>query len=66
VPDTYAGVDDLVRDFDYRPSTTVERGVQRFDDWYLDFYGTDAPQGSPAAGSKGRARARVRGSAQRV
>ena len=32
-------VDDLVRDFDYRPSTTVEEGVRRFVDWYRDFYG---------------------------
>jgi UDP-glucuronate 4-epimerase len=39
VPDTYADVDDLVRDMDYRPSTTVEEGVRRFVDWYLDYYG---------------------------
>ena len=39
VPDTYADVDDLVRDLDYRPSTTVEEGIARFLDWYLDFYG---------------------------
>lgn len=53
VPDTYADVADLVRDFDYRPSTTVEQGVQRFIDWYLEFYGAEAPQGSPAAGQRG-------------
>jgi UDP-glucuronate 4-epimerase len=53
VPDTYADVADLVRDFDYRPSTTVEQGVQRFIDWYLEFYGADAPPGSPAAGQRG-------------
>jgi len=39
VPDTYADVGDLVRDFDYRPSTTVRDGVRRFVDWYLEFYG---------------------------
>jgi len=39
VQDTYADVDDLVRDLDYRPSTTVEEGVRRFVDWYRDFYG---------------------------
>ena len=39
VPDTFANVDDLVRDFDYRPSTPIEVGVQRFVDWYLDYYG---------------------------
>jgi UDP-glucuronate 4-epimerase len=53
VPDTYADVADLVRDFDYRPSTTVEQGVQRFIDWYLEFFGADAPPGSPAAGQRG-------------
>jgi len=38
VPDTYADVDDLVRDTGYRPSTTVEEGVRRFLDWYLEYY----------------------------
>ena len=32
-------VDDLVRDFDYRPATSVETGVARFVDWYKDYYG---------------------------
>jgi len=41
VPDTYADVDDLVRDMDYRPSTSVEEGVGRFVEWYLDYYGQD-------------------------
>jgi UDP-glucuronate 4-epimerase len=39
VPDTFANVDDLVRDLDYRPSTPIEVGIQRFVDWYLDYYG---------------------------
>jgi UDP-glucuronate 4-epimerase len=39
VPDTFADVTDLVRDFDYRPDTPVEVGVRRFVDWYLDYYG---------------------------
>jgi UDP-glucuronate 4-epimerase len=39
VPDTFANVDDLVRDLDYRPGTPVEVGIQRFVDWYLDYYG---------------------------
>jgi len=39
VPDTYADVDDLVRDMGYRPSTSVEEGVSRFVDWYLEYYG---------------------------
>ena len=39
VPDTYADVKDLVRDFSYYPKTTVEEGVQKFVDWYVNFYG---------------------------
>ena len=38
VPDTYANVDDLVQQFDYKPATTVQDGVQRFVDWYRDYY----------------------------
>ncbi len=38
VPDTYADVEDLVRDVDYRPQTTVEDGVARFVQWYREFY----------------------------
>jgi UDP-glucuronate 4-epimerase len=41
VPDTYADVDDLVRDFGYRPSTAVEEGVRAFVDWYKDYYEVD-------------------------
>jgi UDP-glucuronate 4-epimerase len=39
IPDTFADVSDLVRDFDYRPNTTVEEGVRRFVEWYKDYYG---------------------------
>ena len=35
---TYADIDDLVRDVGYRPQTTIEEGLARFVDWYLDFY----------------------------
>ena len=38
VPDTFADVEDLVADVDYRPNTPIEVGVERFVDWYLDFY----------------------------
>lgn len=41
VPDTYANVEDLVNDVDYKPSTSVEVGVRRFVDWYLDYYQVD-------------------------
>jgi len=39
VPDTYADVEDLVRDFDHKPSTPVEVGIQRFVDWYRSYFG---------------------------
>lgn len=34
VPNTYADVDDLVAQFNYKPSTPVEEGIARFIDWY--------------------------------
>ncbi len=39
VPDTYADVDELVKTFGYKPSTTVSEGVSRFVEWYLAYYG---------------------------
>ena len=38
VPDTFANVDDLVKDFNYKPSMNLERGVKNFIDWYRRFY----------------------------
>lgn len=35
---TYADVSDLERDFDYRPSTSVQEGMRRTVAWYRDFY----------------------------
>ncbi len=37
VPDTYADVDDLFKNFDYKPETTVEEGVANFVEWYLKY-----------------------------
>ena len=39
VPTTYADIEPLVRDFGYRPRTSIETGVARFVDWYRDYYG---------------------------
>lgn len=39
VPDTYADVDDLMRDVGYQPKTPVESGIARFVEWYKSFYG---------------------------
>jgi UDP-glucuronate 4-epimerase len=38
VPDTYANVEDLVTDLDYKPATSVEEGVANFVRWYRDYY----------------------------
>jgi UDP-glucuronate 4-epimerase len=38
VPATRADIDDLVRDFGYRPRTTIEDGVARFVEWYRAYY----------------------------
>ena len=35
---TYANVDDLIRDFEYKPDTPLEVGVKSFVDWYLEYY----------------------------
>ena len=37
VPDTYADVEDLVREFDYKPSMSVKLGVKSFIDWYKEY-----------------------------
>jgi UDP-glucuronate 4-epimerase len=42
VPDTFADVEDLVRDVGYKPATPVEVGIRRFVDWYLEYYKTHA------------------------
>ncbi len=38
VPDTYANVDALIQDVDYKPSTPLEVGIERFIKWYRDYY----------------------------
>ena len=38
VPDTFADVQDLVKDVDYKPNTSVETGIENFVRWYQGFY----------------------------
>ncbi len=38
VPDTYADVDALIKDVDYKPATPVEVGIENFVRWYRDYY----------------------------
>ena len=37
VPATYADVDDLIHDMDFKPDTPIEIGIQRFVDWYCAY-----------------------------
>jgi UDP-glucuronate 4-epimerase len=39
VPETFADIDDLVRDVGYRPATSIETGVRHFVDWFCQYYG---------------------------
>lgn len=38
VPATYADIDDLVRDVGFKPSTSIEEGIEKFIAWYKDYY----------------------------
>jgi len=38
VPDTYANVDDLVKEFNYKPEMPMKKGVTNFVSWYKDYY----------------------------
>ena len=38
VPETYADVDDLIRDVGFRPATPLSVGIARFVEWYRAFY----------------------------
>ncbi|HYU47262.1 MAG TPA: NAD-dependent epimerase [Terriglobales bacterium] len=39
---TYADVDDLMHDTGFRPSTTIEDGIERFVRWYRSYYRVQA------------------------
>ncbi len=38
VPETYADVDDLMRDVGFKPDTPVDQGIARFIEWYRQYY----------------------------
>ncbi len=38
VPKTWADVSALNNDFNYKPKTTIEKGVKNFVNWYSDYY----------------------------
>jgi UDP-glucuronate 4-epimerase len=41
VPATYADVTDLVNDLGYKTQTPVQEGINKFVDWYLEFFQID-------------------------
>ncbi len=38
VSKTWANVDQLIKDYNYQPSTSIKDGIDRFIDWYIDYY----------------------------
>ena len=38
VPRTYADITELVEDFHFKPSTTIEEGLSRFAEWFKEYY----------------------------
>jgi len=38
VPATYADVNDLVEELGYKPATSMQDGINKFVDWYLEFF----------------------------
>ena len=38
VPATFADVDALVEDVNYKPSTSIEEGIEKFVSWYKEYY----------------------------
>ena len=38
VPATYADIDNLAHDVGFKPRTPIEEGVERFVEWYRDYY----------------------------
>lgn len=39
VPETYADVEDLYRDINFKPQTDIKDGISNFIDWYREYYG---------------------------
>ncbi|QOI96996.1 MAG: NAD-dependent epimerase [Flammeovirgaceae bacterium] len=38
VPETFADVNDLMRDAGFKPNTTIEAGIEKFVTWYKEYY----------------------------
>jgi len=42
VPRTEADVTDLVKDLGYKPDTPVQKGIEKFTEWYNAYFKTNA------------------------
>lgn len=38
VPMTCADINDLMRDVGFKPTTTIEKGIENFIEWYKSYY----------------------------
>jgi UDP-glucuronate 4-epimerase len=38
VPQTYANVDDLMQEVNFKPATSIDTGIGKFIEWYLSYY----------------------------
>ncbi|GMO00523.1 NAD-dependent epimerase [Parageobacillus thermoglucosidasius] len=38
VPETFADIDELVKDINYKPKVSIEEGIKRFVEWFKDYY----------------------------
>jgi UDP-glucuronate 4-epimerase len=38
VPVTFADIDDLIRDVEFKPQTSIEQGIEKFVNWYKRYY----------------------------
>ncbi len=38
VYETYADVTELMEDYDFKPSTTIEEGLSKFAEWFMEYY----------------------------
>ena len=41
VSETWANVDNLIRDYKYKPTTKIEVGVSHFIDWYINYFNVE-------------------------
>ena len=38
VPESFADVEAMMQAVGYKPKTTIEEGIQKFIDWYKEYY----------------------------